>query len=161
MSAPLVPSPLDCIGRRRFAFYPAIARAQPNEWILGVGTRSEIQVLNAETGREIWMSREYIGAVSESGASPVLVVGLTKALEFREGLIEPKIKRVIEMPSADHRHTGLPRPPLPPHARPAAVVGIRLEPRSSSAFNKTLLLACTAAVVIALLCGLTASTLRF
>jgi hypothetical protein len=159
MSAPLLPSPLDYVGRRRFAFYPPIAQADPNEWILGPADRSEVQVVNVQTGRTLWILREYIGAVSES-SSPLLVVGLTKALKFRAGNIEPKIKQVIEMPSGCAQPE-LRRSPPSRHLRPAPVIAIRLEPKASSVLNKTFLIACTVAIVIALLSALAASTLRF
>jgi hypothetical protein len=99
MSAPLIPSPLDYIGTRRFAFYANIHNADPNEWRLGTGARSEIQVVNTKTGCKLWIPRQYIGAVSDTGDS-LLVVGLRKELNFREGEVEPRVKRVIEMPRA-------------------------------------------------------------
>jgi hypothetical protein len=156
MSAPLLPSPLDCIGRRRFAFYPPIAHPDPNEWILGAGSRSEVQVLNAYTGHEIWISLQYIGAVSETNGS-LLVVGLTKALKFREGTVEPKIKRVIEMPS----HRDLVSEAGRPHSHPAPVVGIRLESRSESALTRAMVFTCIGAVVIAMLTVLLAAATKF
>jgi hypothetical protein len=97
MSAPLVPSPLDYVGRRRFALYPAVDNVGPNEWVLGTGSWSEVQVVNSQTGAEIWIPRQYIGGVSDRYDS-VLVVELTKELEFKSGSLEPRIKRVIEMP---------------------------------------------------------------
>ena len=113
-----MPSPLDYIGRRRFAFYPPIEHADPNEWRFGVGRRSEVQVVNFQTGREIWIPRQYIGAVSET-AVPLLIVGLTKALEFREGALKPRIKRVIEMPPPSQEHFGFePFSPAPPQMAP-------------------------------------------
>ena len=96
MAAPFMPSPLDCIGRQRFGFYPPIENAGPNEWLLGAGSRSEVQAVNAQTGVEIWIARQYIGAVSDH--TNVLTVGLRKALELREGALQPRVKRVIEMP---------------------------------------------------------------
>ena len=80
MSAPLVPSPLDYIGRRRFAFYPPIKNFEPNEWMLGTGSWTEVQIVNSRTGIEIWIPRQYIGAVSES-SGVLLIVGLRKELE--------------------------------------------------------------------------------
>lgn len=125
MSAPLIPSPLDFIGRRPFAFYPEIENAPVNEWILGGRTWSEIEVINAHTGHRIWIPCRYIGAVADSSA-PMLVVGLTKKLEYKSGMVRPRIKRVIEMPvvkantgkaiGQDQRPSG-----------PARVIGIRLE----------------------------------
>jgi hypothetical protein len=149
MSAPLVPSPLDYVGRRRFAFYPAIAHPDPNEWMLGTSSRSEVQVVNACTGREIWISRQYIGAVSET-SSPLLIVGLTKSLAFREGAIEPKVKGVIEMPPVSRSQAESPPGALPRHSAPASVTAIRLEPRVDSALNKAMFFTFLGAVLVAL-----------
>lgn len=128
MSA-LVPSPLDYIGRRRFAFYPAIRNAAPNEWILGAGSWSEVQFVNAQTGSEIWVPRVYIGAVSDNADS--LFVGLTQNLELRRGAVEPCGRRLIEMP---HSTAGKHR--FREHSGPARVVGIRLEQPAPSTFQK-------------------------
>ncbi len=137
MGAPLMPSPLDYVGRRRFAFYPPIKNAEPNEWILGASAWSEVQVVNSCTGREIWIPRQYIGAVSDAHGS-VLIVGLTKELEHRAGALGPRIKRVIEMPHADEDSE---KPFLDTSRRrpgPAPIIGIRLEPREDSSMNKAL-----------------------
>ncbi len=159
MSAPLLPSPLDYVGRRRFAFYPPIAHPDPNEWLVGGGSHAEIQVVNARTGHEIWISRQYIGAVSET-SSPLLVVGLTKALTFREGAVEPKVKRVIEMPvSAATGEGSLPKASLRSH--PAPVIEIRLESKSDSALNKAMISTCIGAIVVALLAALIAAAGKF
>jgi hypothetical protein len=129
MSAPLIPSPLDYIGTRRFAFYPIIRNADPNDWRLGTGARSEIQVVNTKTGRELWIPRQYIGAVSDTGDS-LLVVGLRKELNIRAGEVEPHIKRVIEMPRTSQPDY---RASLSDYSHePAPVVAIRLESRRKS-----------------------------
>jgi hypothetical protein len=135
MSAPLVPSPLDYVGHRRFALYPAIRDAEPNEWVLGTGSWSEVQVVNSQTGGEMWIPRQYIGGVSDRFDS-VLVVELTKELELRSGTLEPRVKRVIEMPHLNAED----RPKLFEHASrltgPAEVVAIRTEPTEESRMNK-------------------------
>jgi hypothetical protein len=129
MSAPLIPSPLDYIGTRRFAFYPTIKNADPNEWRLGTGARSEIQVVNTKTGRELWIPRQYIGAVSDTG-DLLLIVGLRKELNVRSGEVEPHVKRVIEMPRTEPDN----RDRLSDYSHePARVVAIRLESRKKSA----------------------------
>lgn len=97
MSAPLVPSPLDYVGRRRFSFYPPIRAAGPNEWFLRNGDWSEIQIVNAESGEKIWVPRQYVCGVSGDGGTR-LVVELTKELDYREGAVSPLVKQVIEMP---------------------------------------------------------------
>lgn len=139
MSAPLVPSPLDYVGHRHFALYPAVANMEPNEWLLGISSWSEVQVVNSRTGDQMWIPRQYIGGVSDRYDS-VLVVELTKELELRSGNLEPRIKRVIEMPHG----AGENRPRLfEETARlamgPAPVVAIRVEPRGDSPMNKALI----------------------
>jgi hypothetical protein len=164
MSAPLVPSPLDYIGRRRFAFYPPIKNALPNEWLLGTGSWSEVQVVNAETGSELWVPRQYVGGVSETDG-PLMIVGLTKDLELHDGSVEPCVKRVIEMPHSDLAHlgektaeTGLEHPHRVPG--PAPVVGIRLAERSDSSFNKAFAALGIGALLVCLLAGLIAVAAR-
>jgi hypothetical protein len=135
MSAPLVPSPLDYIGRKSFAFYPPIGHAHPNSWILGAGSWSEVQVINAQSGREVWVPRQFIGAVSDHGDA--LVVGLTQQVDLRNGEIVPRAqRRVIQMPLPEDV-------PLTHHARvthhadgPADVIGIRLEKKAPNTFQR-------------------------
>jgi hypothetical protein len=144
MAAPFMPSPLDCIGRQRFAFYPAIENAGPNDWLLGTGSRSEVQAVNAQTGVEIWIARQYIGAVSDH--TNVLTVGLRKALEFREGELQPRVKRVIEMPQAAG---GFSQTRL--EQGPAAVVAIRLDDRRKSHVGKAVAGIAVGGLLLALL----------
>ncbi len=154
MAAPLMPSPLDCIGRRRFAFYPSIENGGPNEWLLGSASRSEVQAVNVETGVEIWIARQYIGAVSDH--TQVLTVGLRKSLELRGGSVQPSVKRVIEMPPVS---AGLFQ------ARgdrgPAAVVAIRLEEGRKSSMSKAVVGIAVGALVLALLAAWLESAVRF
>ncbi len=128
MSAPLVPSPLDYIGRKSFAFYPPVPRAGPNSWILGASSWSEVQVINAQTGAELWIPRQFIGAVSDNES---LVVGLTQQLELRKGKIVPHTSgRVIQMPVRRDQ-------PVTHHQEgPAHVIGIRIEKARPTAFQK-------------------------
>ena len=159
MSAPLVPSPLDYIGLRRFAFYPAIKHIQPNEWLLGTGSWSEVQVVNAQTGAELWVPRQYVGAVSET-EGPLLIVGLTKDLDFHEGIVEPSVKRVIEMPHADSVPSGSPVELARRDTGPAPVIGIRLPERSDSSMNKALATLAIGALVVCLLAALLAAAAK-
>lgn len=122
MSAPLVPSPLDYVGRRKFAVYPPIRNAGPNEWLLRSGSWSEISIVNAQTGEGMWLSRQYVGGVSDKTGF-VLVVELTKELEYSEGVVSPVVKRVIEMPAPIET----PRKKRRRKSGPAQVVGIRVE----------------------------------
>ncbi|MGA8027321.1 MAG: hypothetical protein WB992_09245 [Bryobacteraceae bacterium] len=155
MSAPLVPSPLDYVGRSRFSFYPPIQNAEPNEWMLGSGSWSEVQVVNAATGGELWIPRQYVGAVSEAGG-PLLIVGLTKELEFRAGALGPRVKRVIEMPQANEN----PADRFPRPSGPAPVIGIRIEDREDSPMNKALVTLGISALLISVLAALISGLAR-
>jgi hypothetical protein len=158
MSAPLIPSPLDHIGRRPFSFCPSIKNADPNEWMLASISWSEIRVVNARTGREIWMPRRYIEAVSYTGG-PMLAVTLTKELEYRADALWPRVKRVIEMPRArDEYRASNPVPARFPG--PAPVEGIRLEDRADSPTNKALAYAGVGAIVVSILAALLSALAR-
>lgn len=161
MSAPLVPSPLDYIGHHRFALYPAIKNAGPNEWVLGKGTWSEVQVVNAQTGCEMWIPRQHIGAVSD-GNSSLLVVGLRKELDFRDGSLEPREKRVIEIPrlAAEYMATEQ-SSPRRRKSGPAPVVGIRLEDKKKSQMSKALIGIAIGALLLGLLATLVGTAVRF
>lgn len=100
-------------------------------------------MINTKTGTELWVPRRFVGEVSLVG-EPVMIVGLLKELEYREGVVAPHVRRVIEMPRAVNDS---PRTNDSPRAlaqrwtgdesraqRPADVVGIRIEtPRESRA----------------------------
>ena len=144
MAAPFMPSPLDCIGRKRFAFYPPIENGGPNQWLLGAASRSAVQVVNAQSGIKLWIDRQYIGAVSDH--TDVLTVGLRKALDLRpDGAVQPTVKRVIEMPHVAHDR-------FPPRREPgpAAVVAIRLEDGKKSSVNKVVVAVAIASLMAAL-----------
>ncbi len=138
ISEPLAPSPLDCIGLRRFAFYPSIRDFERNEWTLGAGSWTEVQVVNSRTGTEIWIPRQYIGAVSESNG-PVPIVGLRKELEYHAGKLSPRFKRVIEMPRIEEEGSSAVPTEKLRAAGPAPVIGIRVENRENSPMNNALL----------------------
>ncbi len=156
MSAPLMPSPLDHIGGHHFSFFPPIRNAEPNEWILAVVSWSEIKVINARTGREVWMPRQYIHSVSFGG--PVPAVGITKELEYSGGTLRPRVKYVIEMPLAAHETRVAPAAPRLPG--PAPVIGIRLEDREDSPTNKALVLTGIGAIVVSVLAALLSALAR-
>ena len=160
MSAPLVPSPLDYIGPRRFAFYPAIKNAEPNEWLLGKGSWSEVQVVNAHTGGRMWIPRQCVGAVCDSQEG-ILIVGLTKELEFRAGALGPRFKHVIEMPRDSKTQ---PRPRIQPDPRPpgpAPVIGIRVEHREDSPMSRAIVTLGVAAIIVSLVAAVLAVFRRF
>jgi hypothetical protein len=149
MAAPLMPPPLDEIGRRRFAFYPSIWNLEPNEWMLSSATSVDAQVVNARTGQQVAVPRRYFGAVSETD-DPILIVGLTKELEYRENAVWPRVRRVIEMPVAVNETPRFRLFDSRPEG-PAPVIGIRLENGEESRASKLLTTAGIGAVVVSLL----------
>jgi len=142
VAAPLIPTPLDQIGRRPFLFYPAIVGIEHNEWMLRRVSSSEVQVINTKTSEELWIPRRFLGEVSAI-EDPFIIAGLVKELEYKDGAVAPHSRRVIEMPRAVNGPSvmGLPdsapRPPAP--AKLAAVIGIRVESGPSSRTGRRLL----------------------
>jgi hypothetical protein len=147
MPVPPIPPPLESLGGRPFSFYPPILGIEHNEWLFRRATWSEIQVVNSKTGEEIWLPRRFIGEVSRID-EPVMIVGLTKELEYKSGQVWPHERRVIQMPRAVN---DIPRSPQPeqPEApvRPAPVVGIRLESGTESRIGKLILAALVLGIV--------------
>jgi len=127
---PIIAAGLAELRHGRFSFYPAIVGVQHNEWILRRATWTEILVANAKTSEEICIPRRFVGEVSSIEA-PYRIVGLVKELEYREGVVLPHRRSVIEMPRAvnDFSRASL-RPTHYP--RPAGVVAIRAELDSES-----------------------------
>ena len=99
MASPPIPPQLEHLVTRPFSFYPAIIGVEHNEWLYRNANWSEILVVNCRSGAELWISRRYVGDVS-SVEDPVLIVGLTRELEYKGGMIVPFQRRVIEMPLA-------------------------------------------------------------
>lgn len=129
MSSPVIPPPLEALRNRPFSFYPAILNIEHNKWQYRKATWSDVQVVNARTGEEIWIPRRFLGEIS-SIEDPVVIVGLLRELEYKEGSVWPYQRRVIEMPIAVG---GSMQPPSPaPRNGPAPVVGIRLESKAES-----------------------------
>ena len=123
MSSLVIPPPLEALRSRPFSFYPAILYIEHFKWQYRQATWSDVLVVNARTGREIWIPRRFLGEISRT-EDPVVIVGLLRELEYKEGAVWPYRRRVIEMPvpvSAPEPRGGL-----------APVVGIRLEPRGES-----------------------------
>jgi hypothetical protein len=122
MSSSPNPPSLDHLATRPFSFYPPILNIEHNEWLFRKSTWSETLVVNCKSGSEIWIPRRYVGEVSRVD-DPVLIVGLTKELEYRGGAVWPYQRRVLEMPVA----VGAPRqgaPARPPD--PALAVEMRV-----------------------------------
>jgi hypothetical protein len=86
-------------------------------------------VVNRKTGEEISIPRRLVGEVSVVD-EPVVIVGLLRQLEYREGAVWPCQRHVIEMPLAvgENRAAGIPES-APTRRAPAEVVEIRLGPR--------------------------------
>jgi hypothetical protein len=133
---PLIAAGLAELRHGRFSFYPAIVGVRHNEWVLRRATWTDILVANAKTSEEIWIPRRLVGEVSSSEA-PFRIVGLVKELEYREGVVLPHRRSVIEMPRAvnDFSRVSL-RPAL--YQRPAGVVAIRADLNSESRFWRVL-----------------------
>jgi hypothetical protein len=139
--APHIPTPIDQLAHRRFSFYPAIAHVEHNEWTFRRAEWDGIQVMNTKTQEELWIPRRFLGGVA-STEEPVVIVGLVKELEYREGEIVPLVRRVIEMPRAVN-DVARPMSAAPRAAQLAPVVGIRVEsaerPSSSRVLPKVAL----------------------
>jgi hypothetical protein len=128
MSMPPIPPPLESLGSRPFSFYPAILNIEHNEWIYRKATWSEALVVNAKTGQELWIPRRFLGELSRID-DPVVIVGLSKELEYRGGAVWPYQRRVIQMPMAvgDSPRSA----PAIAKSEPAPVIGIRVESTES------------------------------
>lgn len=145
MSVPHIPSPIEQLGQRPFSFYPALVHIEHNEWIFRRNGWDEIQVMNTKTHQELWIPRRFLSGVSSIEA-PVLIVGLVKELEYREGAVVPHVRRVIEMPRAVNDSA---RPPVAESqpGRLAPVVGIRLENEAESRTGRVLFGTAAAAIL--------------
>ena len=87
-------------------------------------------MVNARTGVEISIPRHFLGEISRI-EDPVVIVGLLKELEYREGAVWPYYRRVIEMPVAVGARPAAPASPAQ-RTGPAPVIGIRLESKGDS-----------------------------
>ena len=146
MPAPHIPTPLEQLGNRPFSFYPAIRNIQHNEWQLRRAHPDEIQVMNTKSLQELWIPRGFLSGVS-SIEEPVVIVGLLKDLEYREGVVVPHVRRVIQMPLAVN---DIPRPWLnapPEPGQLAPVVGIRVEGTPESQKGRKMLGAIAAGIL--------------
>src|SRR5580692_4366876 len=147
MASPPIPPLQDHLANRPFSLYPPILNIRHNEWIFRKATWSEILVVNRSSGREIRIARCYVGEVSRI-EEPVLIVGLCRELEYRDGMVVPAERRVIAMPVAvGEPGARRPRPVQP--IVPAPIVGIRLERRNHRPL-KLLVIALAALLALAL-----------
>jgi hypothetical protein len=140
-------SSLEHLGNRAFSFYPPILNIENNEWFFRRASWAEILVMNSRSKEEIWIPRRFLGEISQI-EDPVVIVGLVKELEYREGAVWPHQRRVIEMPLAvGERARTLP----PPGESLAPVIGIRTPSVTDSRMGKlvgfTILVGVVASVV--------------
>ena len=144
MPGPPIPASFEGLGRRPFSFYPPIVNVEHNEWILRRANWTDFQVINTKTKAELCVPRRFVGegALVEE---PVMIVGLVKELEYREGLVLPHVRRVIEMPRVvnDNAPARVVGPP-----RSAPVVGIRIEGEPRSKVWRLLAAAVAAGVLL-------------
>jgi hypothetical protein len=132
MASPPIPL-VEHLAGRPFAFYPAILNVEHNQWFFRKSTWSEIVVVNSKSSMELSIPRRFVGEVS-SIDEPVLIVGLLRELEYRDGTVWPYRRRVLEMPlavGAENPHDTSRSPAIANRRGPAPVVGIRLETRRS------------------------------
>src|SRR5579872_6222448 len=121
MASPPIPPLLGHLAARPFSFYPPILHIEHNEWIFRKATWSELVVVNHKSGLELSIPRHFVGEISLID-HPVVIVGLNRELEYKDGAVSPYQRRVIEMPVAVGD-------PAPRRSAPGAVVAIRLESR--------------------------------
>jgi hypothetical protein len=126
MPIPPIPPPLEHLGNRKFSFYPPILNIERNEWTYRQATWSEILVVNAHSGQEVWVPRRFLGEVSTVD-DPVLIVGLNKELEYSGGAVWPHRRHVIEMPIAVNDRPVTVVAKSDTAKGPAPVIGIKLE----------------------------------
>lgn len=147
MSMSLLPGLIGLTGGRSFAFYPPILGIEHNEWRFRRATWADIVVVNTKSGEEACIPRSFLADVSAN--APVVIVGLKRELEWRDGMAVPYRRPVVELPIAVNDNT--PAPPRP--RRPAPVVSIRLESRAPAATGRkavvVMMLGVVAAAVVA------------
>lgn len=146
MSVPLLPPPFDQIGQKPFSFYPALVGIEHNQWTLSKINWSEVQVVNTRSGEEIWIPRRMLGELSRTD-EPVMIVGLTRELEYKLGQVVPHVRRVIEMPRAVNDIARIPPPEPEAPAKAAAVIGIRLDSGPEGKFGRLLISGVAVALV--------------
>lgn len=96
------PEWLEQLASRPFAFYPPLVGVEHNEWRLRRATWSEILVANTRENLEVWIPRRYFGEISRV-QDPVMIVGLTRELEYKAGAVWPHQRRVVPMPGPPER----------------------------------------------------------
>jgi hypothetical protein len=146
MASPPIPPLLGSLAARPFSFYPPIVNVEHNEWVFRKATWSELVVVNHKTADELSIPRHFIADVS-SIDHPIVIVGLNRELEYRDGAVWPYQRRVIEMPVA----VGASGPRR--SNTPAPVVAIRLESRADRRAFRIVGGALTAAILLVIAAG--------
>ena len=143
----LLPGLIGLTGGRSFAFYPPILGVAHNEWRFRRATWTDVVVVNTKSGDEACIPRSFLADVSAN--APVVIVGLKRELEWREGMAVPYRRPVVELPIAVNDN--MPAPPRP--QRPAPVVNIRLDSHTPAATGRkavvVVMLGVVAAAVVA------------
>jgi hypothetical protein len=145
---PLIAAGLSELRHGRFSFYPAIVGVEHNEWILRRADWNDVLVANAKTSEEICIPRRFVGEISSIEA-PFRIVGLVKELEYREGLVVPHRRIVLEMPRAVNEYSH-PDPRRAWYPQPAGVVAIRAEAAGDSRFWRVLRGSVAAGILVCL-----------
>lgn len=120
----LLPGLLGLTAGRSFSLYPPILGIARNEWRFRRASWSEFVVVNTHSGEEACIPRSFIGDVSAN--APMVIVGLRREMEWRDGLAVPYRRPVVELPVAVNDFTPAPFREIRP-SRPASVINIRLE----------------------------------
>ncbi|MBI2688395.1 MAG: hypothetical protein HYX27_18990 [Acidobacteria bacterium] len=122
MSANAIPELEGHHSGRAFSFYPPILNIEHNEWRLRETTWSEILVHNTKADMEIWVPRRFLSAVSQVD-EPVMIVGLSRELEYTAGILRPHERRIISMPKGPSSPEPVADEAIP---TPAMAYGVRL-----------------------------------
>lgn len=126
MSMSLLPGLLGLTAGRSFSLYPPILGIAHNEWRFRRASWSEFVIVNTHSGEEACIPRSFVGDVSAN--APMVIVGLKREMEWRDGMAVPYRRPVIELPIAVNGFAPAPSREARP-SRPAPVVSIRLESR--------------------------------
>jgi len=110
MASPPLEQPFDHMAARAFSFFPPIVGVEHNEWLLRQVNWSEVLVVNQGTNQELWIPRRYFGEASRI-EDPVLIVGLTREMEYQGGMLRPYKQRLIKMPSGQPARSASPGGP--------------------------------------------------
>lgn len=145
MPGPPIPASFESLRRRPFSFYPPIVNVEHNEWILRRANWTDFLVVNTKTRDELCVPRRFVGEGSLV-EQPVMIVGLVKELEYREGEVLPHRRRVIEMPRAVNAGAAARGSLGPAHIAP--VVGIRVEAEPRSRLRRWLVAGVAAAALV-------------